>query len=85
MKVIEPLVGMILKGLPFSKGGVVENGKVTPFAIGGSVNRPTIFPMAKWIWYSVGRLGQKQYCHLQEHLVVILGSGLYWGCGCSGV
>ena len=46
VKVIEPLVGMILKGLPFSKGGVVENGKVTPFAIGGIVNRPTIFPMA---------------------------------------
>ena len=46
IKVVEPLVGIILEKLPFSKGGVIENGEVKPFARGGIVNKPTIFPMA---------------------------------------
>jgi lambda family phage tail tape measure protein len=32
--------------LGFAKGGAFSGGKVTPFARGGVVNRPTIFPMA---------------------------------------
>ena len=30
----------------FADGGVINQGKVTPFAYGGIVNKPTLFPMA---------------------------------------
>lgn len=38
----------ILGGLfGFSKGGVISDGEVTPYAYGGVVNSPTYFPMAR--------------------------------------
>ncbi|WP_246478925.1 phage tail tape measure protein [Kaustia mangrovi] len=39
------LVGGLIGGL-FADGAAFSNGKVTPFARGGVVNKPTLFPMA---------------------------------------
>lgn len=36
----------LISGLFFANGGVFNNGQVTPFASGGIVGSPTIFPMA---------------------------------------
>ena len=48
-QILQPLFGGLLGGGLFgglAKGGVIESGKVQPFASGGIVRRPTLFPMA---------------------------------------
>jgi len=50
MLIIQPLMsgfGGGLFGGAFAKGAAFSGGKVTPFAKGGLVNSPTLFPMAK--------------------------------------
>ena len=44
--VAKQAASFILGMFGFAKGGVFNNGQVTPFASGGVVNRPTLFPMA---------------------------------------
>lgn len=54
MSVITPLLntfsggigGSLLSFFGFKNGGVFKNGNVIPFAKGGLVNKPTLFPMA---------------------------------------
>lgn len=45
--------GSGLLGL-FANGAAIQNGRVTPFAYGGVVNKPTLFPMAN----GVGLMGE---------------------------
>lgn len=47
-------IGSIFSGL-FADGAAFKNGKVTPFAGGGIVSRPTLFPMAN----GVGLMGER--------------------------
>lgn len=44
-KALDSLLGGVFSGL-FAKGAAFKAGSVTPFASGGIVNKPTIFPMA---------------------------------------
>ena len=43
--IIKPLMASF--GFTFADGGVFQNGSVTPFAKGGVVNSPTMFPMSR--------------------------------------
>lgn len=43
--IIKPLMASF--GFTFADGGVFQNGSVTPFAKGGIVNSPTMFPMSR--------------------------------------
>lgn len=44
--IIQPLVGGLLGGFGLASGGVISYGRLQPFARGGIVASPTIFPMA---------------------------------------
>jgi len=45
--ITKPLFGAIFPNIEFAKGGVIDAGnKITAYARGGIVNKPTLFPMA---------------------------------------
>ncbi|MFA5573257.1 MAG: hypothetical protein WDA42_09125, partial [Candidatus Bathyarchaeia archaeon] len=52
--VIQPLTAGILGAFGLASGGVLQSGRLTPFANGGIVASPTIFPMAS----GVGLMGE---------------------------
>jgi len=56
-QVIEPMLGAIFPKAPvaIAHGNVFQNGSITPYARGGIVSRPTVFPMAS----GMGLMGEK--------------------------
>jgi phage-related minor tail protein len=51
--VLQKLIGKLIGGL-FADGAAFQGGRVIPFANGGIVDRPTIFPMA----HGMGLMGE---------------------------
>jgi len=52
---VEPLLGFVFPAKPAAQGAAFDQGRMLPYARGGIVDRPTIFPMAG----GAGLMGEK--------------------------